>query len=157
MTDRWHPLHTAEYIWSKGFLSNAILTALADRAEMAHSPEAQPPFLDHHLTEFVKQLPPSVKIRWSPVEGRFTEKWIFREASKPFITKEIYERKKHPYSAPPSWPANGPLHKLMARLVTKENIERLGFVEWERVKDIVSKGFDDGDVSSFRLAATLAQ
>ena len=157
MTSKWHPLHTAEYIWSKGFLSNAILTALGDRAEMAHSLEARPPFLDHHLTEYVNQLPPSVKIRWDPVEGRFSEKWILREASKPFITREIYERKKHPYSAPPSWPANGPLHKLMSRLVTQENIERLGFVNWERVKNVVSKGFDDGEVSSFRLAATLAQ
>ena len=116
-----------------------------------------PPFLDHHLTEYVNQLPPSVKIRRDPVENRFSEKWILREASKPFITREIYERKKHPYSAPPSWPANGPLHKLMSRLVTQENTERLGFVDWERVKGIVSKGFDDGDVSSFRLAATLAQ
>lgn len=157
MTSKWHPVHTAEYIWSKGFMSNAILTALGDRAEMAHSLEARPPFLDHHLTEYVNELPPSVKIRWDPVEERFSEKWILREASKPFITREIYERKKHPYSAPPSWPADGPLHKLMSRLVTKENIERLGFVDWERVKNIVSKGFDGGDVSSFRLAATLAQ
>jgi asparagine synthase (glutamine-hydrolysing) len=45
----------------------------------------------------------------------------------------------------------------MSRLVTKESIERLGFVDWERVKDVVSKGFEDGNVSSFRLAATLAQ
>lgn len=49
------------------------------------------------------------------------------------------------------------MHKLMSRLVTKENIEQLGFVDWERVKNVVSKGFDGGDVSSFRLAATLAQ
>lgn len=106
MTDKWHPLHTALYMWSKGFLSNAILTALGDRAEMAHSLEARPPFLDHHLTEYVNQLPPSVKVRWDPVERRFSEKWILKEASKPFITQEIYDRKKHPYSAPPSWPAN---------------------------------------------------
>ncbi|TLD05611.1 asparagine synthase (glutamine-hydrolyzing) [Venturia nashicola] len=157
MTDKWHPLHTAEYMWTKGFLANAILSALGDRAEMAHSLEARPPFLDHHLTEYVNQLPPSVKIRWDPVERRFSEKWILREVSKPFITQEIFERKKHPYSAPPSWPANGPLHKLFSRLVTRENIERLGFVDWDRVSNTVSQAFDDGNVSSFRLAASLAQ
>jgi asparagine synthase (glutamine-hydrolysing) len=124
---------------------------------MAHSLKARPLFPDHHLTEYVNQLPPSVKIRWDPIEGRFSEKWITREASKPFIPREIYERKKHPCSAPPSWPANGPLHKLMLRLVIKENIERLGFVDWERVKNIVSKSFEDSDMSSLRLAATLAQ
>lgn len=45
----------------------------------------------------------------------------------------------------------------MLRLVTKENIERLDFVDWDRLKDVVSNGFDDGDVSKFRPAATLAQ
>ena len=157
MTSKWHPLHTAEYICSKDFLSNAILTALGDRTEMAYSLEARPPFLDHHLTEYVNQLPPNGKIRWDPVEGRFSEKWTLRKASKPFITREIYERKKYPYSAPPSWPANGPLHKLMSRLVIQVNIERLGIAGWEQVENVVSKGFDDGDVSNFALATTLAQ
>jgi asparagine synthetase B (glutamine-hydrolysing) len=62
---------------------------------MAHSIEAQTPFLDHKLTEHVCGLPPSLKIRWDPKEQRFIEKWILREAAKPFITKELYERKKH--------------------------------------------------------------
>lgn len=157
MTSKWHPLHTAGYVWSKGFLSNAILTALGDRTEMAHCLEARPPFLDHHLTEYVNRLPPSVKIRWDLVEGRFSEKWTVRKASKPFITREISERKKYPYSAPPSWPANGPLHKLMSRLVIQVNIERLGIADWEQVENVVSKGFNDGDVSNFGLATTLAQ
>lgn len=157
MADKWHPLHTAEYIWSKGFLANAILTALGDRAEMAHSLEARPPFLDHHLTEYVNNLPPSVKVRWDPIEGRFTEKWILREATKPFITEEILARRKHHFSAPPKWPVNGPLHKLMARLVTRDNIERLGFVEWELVKELVPKAFEEGDVGSFRVSGLLAQ
>lgn len=157
MTDKWHPLHTALYLWTKGFLGNAILTALGDRAEMAHSLEARPPFLDHHLTQFINSLPPSVKVRWDPIEGRFVEKWILREATKPFITEEIYARRKHHFSAPPKWPANGPLHKLMARLVTRENIEALGFVDWELVREHVPKAFEEGDVASFRIAVTLAQ
>ena len=62
---------------------------------MAHSIEARTPFLDHHLTEYVNGLPPSGKIRWDAEEERFVEKWILREASKPFITEELYKRKKH--------------------------------------------------------------
>jgi asparagine synthase (glutamine-hydrolysing) len=157
MIDKWHPLHTAEYIWTKGFLANAILTSLADRAEMAHSLEARPPFLDHPLTEYVNQIPPSLKIRWDPVEKKATEKWILREACKPFITNEIYERKKHVYSAPPSWPVDGPLHRLMRRLITQENIEQLGFVQWEKVKGIVPNAFEKRDESCFRLSWLLAQ
>ena len=93
--NKWHPLHAAQYVWSKGHLANIFLTCLGDRTEMAHSLEARTPFLDHHLTEYVNGLPPSVKIRWDPKEQRFVEKWILREASRPFITKELYERKKH--------------------------------------------------------------
>lgn len=95
MMNKWHPLNSAMYVWSKGHLANSFLSCLGDRTEMAHSLEARTPFLDHHLTEYVNGLPPSVKIRWDEKDQRFVEKWILREASKPFITKELYERKKH--------------------------------------------------------------
>lgn len=61
--ERWHPLHSAQYIWSKGHLANNFLSCLGDRTEMAHSIEARTPFLDHHLTEYVNALPPSLKIK----------------------------------------------------------------------------------------------
>lgn len=157
MASSWHPVHTAEYLWTKGYLGNAILTSLADRVEMAHSLEARPPFLDHHLTEYVNKLPPSVKMRYDPETRKCTEKWVLREAGKPFITQELYERKKHPFSAPPLWPAGGPLHKLMARLVSRENIEQLGYIEWSVVKDEVRKAFEERDASSFRMTILLAQ
>jgi len=157
MRDKWHPLHTAEYVWSKGHLANIFLTCLGDRTEMAHSIEARTPFLDHHLTEYVNNLPPSVKIRYVPGEDRFTEKWILREACKPFITEELYGRKKHPYSAPTSWPANGPLHKLMAKLVTKDNIEKLGFVSWDKCQGLVGRAFVKDDPVALRFVLILAE
>lgn len=156
--DNWHPLHSAQYIWTKGHLTNIFLTCLGDRTEMAHSVEARTPFLDHYLTEYVNGLPPSVKIRYSPEGNRFIEKWILREAAKPFITKELYERKKHPYSAPTTWPYDGPLHNLMRKLVTKENVEQLGFVDWDKCKGLVEKGFgDDGDPNAMRFTLLVAE
>lgn len=155
--DKWHPLHSAEYIWSKGHLANIFLSCLGDRTEMAHSVEARTPFLDHVLTEYVNNLPPSVKIRYVPEEDRFTEKWILREASKPFITKELYERKKHPYSAPTTWPINGPLHKLMSRLVTEENVKVLGFIDWEKARGLVERAFLKQDPLAMRNTLLLAQ
>jgi asparagine synthase (glutamine-hydrolysing) len=101
----WHPLNSAMYVWTKGHLANIFLSCLGDRTEMAHSLEARTPFLDHHLTQYVNGLPPSVKIRYQPTDpsteasgnvgGRFIEKWILREAAKPFITDELYNRTKH--------------------------------------------------------------
>ncbi|KAI7571990.1 hypothetical protein KC343_g1080 [Hortaea werneckii] len=114
---------------------------------MAHSIEARTPFLDHHLTDYVNQLPPSMKLRWMAEEKRFVEKWVLREASKPFITPELYNRKKHPYSAPTKYPAGGPLQKVMQRLVTRENIAALGFVDWEVVDGLLKTAFDAGPES----------
>ena len=145
MKEKWHPLHTAEYIWSKGHLANLFLTCLGDRGEMAHSIESRTPFLDHKLTEYVNNLPPSAKLKWvegeDNADGKFVEKWILREAAKPYITRELYERKKHPYSAPTSWPRDGPLNKLFRTLITEANVKQLGFVDWGRCKDLVHEAF----------------
>ena len=154
----WHPLHAAEYVWSKGHLANIFLTCLGDRTEMAHSIEARTPFLDHELTEYINNLPPSAKIRWLPEEERFVEKWVLREASKPFITQELYERKKHPYSAPTTYPVNGPLHQLLRRLITEQNVAQLGYVDWLKVDGLVDKAFgEEGDPGAMRKAIVIAE
>ena len=95
MRFRWHPVHSAFYVWNKTVLPNMLLTDLTDRTEMSHSVEGRTPFLDHPLMEYVNDLPPSMKIRYDPTSKALTEKWILREAGKPFITQEVYERKKH--------------------------------------------------------------
>ncbi|EMC99897.1 hypothetical protein BAUCODRAFT_102022 [Baudoinia panamericana UAMH 10762] len=154
----WHTLHSALYVWSKGHLPNIFLTCLGDRTEMAHSIEARTPFLDHKLTEYVNHLPPSTKLRWLPGEERFVEKWILREASKPFITNELYERKKHPYSAPTKYPRDGPMHQLISRLITRDTVAELGFVSWEKVAGLVDAAFGEkGEAKALRLALVVAE
>lgn len=153
----WHPLHSGLYVWCKGHLANILLSCLGDRTEMAHSVEARPPFLDHHLTEYVNGLPPSMKLRWDKKTDKFTEKWILREAGKPFVTQEIYERTKHPYTAPTTWPAGGPLHRLFERLLTRENVEALGFIEWDPVRELVSRAFQERDVAAMRTVMVVGQ
>ena len=138
---KWHPMHTGLYGWTKCILANSILSCLGDRTEMAHSIEARTPFLDHELTEYANSLPPSVKLRYDAATGTFTEKWILREATRPFINKELYERKKFMYMAPSLYPENGPLHQLYKKLLTKENIEGLGFLKWEEVKELPERAF----------------
>lgn len=169
MKARWHPLHTAMYMWNKGALANTLLSCLGDRTEMAHSIEARTPFLDHHLAEYVNGLPPSVKMAFTPSEDdlagdhgpvwkgvgkarqSLTEKWILREAVKPYITRELYERKKHPFLAPFRWPEGGSLHTMFKQLLTREAVENLGFVKWEVVKHALEHGFGDAaDSAAFR-------
>ena len=94
MKQKWHPINTAQYVWTKGHLANLMLSCLGDRTEMAHSIEGRTPFLDHNLTEYVNNIPPSLKMKWKG-NGGFTAKYALREAVKSYVTQEVYEKEKH--------------------------------------------------------------
>jgi asparagine synthase (glutamine-hydrolysing) len=171
MKEKWHPLHTAMYLWNKSTFANILLACLADRTEMAHSVEARTPFLDHHLADYVNSLPPSVKLSYAPPEigeGKsaeenhwwksagsalrsLSEKWILREAARPYITDELYRRKKLPFFAPTKWSADGPVHNMFKELLTREAVENLGFVDYAVVETALSVAFGaNADPTSFR-------
>ena len=149
----WHPFHRGQYIFCKAHLENLILSNLGDRGEMAHSIEGRTPFLDHLLTEYANNLPPSMKIRW---DDGFVEKYVLREAARPFVTDEIYKKRKHPYSAPLKYKMGGPMHTLMKGLVTEEKVQRLGFLKAGEWSDKVDRAFS-GDESTFKLVICVAQ
>ncbi|KAF7334920.1 Asparagine synthetase domain-containing protein [Mycena venus] len=141
---KWHSLNVSLYVITKTLLGRMILSTAGDRADMANSLESRPPFLDHHLVEYVQNLPPSLKIM--PVrenessEWTLVEKWILREAAKPFITEEVYHRKKVHFNPPPSGsPAVPntllPLQKHLKARITQEKVEHLGFIGWSGIKD----------------------
>jgi len=88
------PVHQALYLWLKTGFANYILGG--ERLDMANAIEQRLPFLDHHLFELMRNVPPSLLRK----DGR--EKWILREAMKPFVTEEIYAAKKQPFVAPGS-------------------------------------------------------
>ncbi|KAF3387265.1 Asparagine synthetase [glutamine-hydrolyzing] 1 [Penicillium rolfsii] len=169
MRSRWHPLHTSMYMWNKNSLANVLLSCLGDRTEMAHSVEARTPFLDHHLTEYVNRLPPSVKLRYStdaandagelgPIWTKssvalqsLNEKWILRQAVRPYITDELYKRKKHPFLAPTRWAKDGPLYRKFKALLTQEAVEQLGFVSWETIQEDMEIAWGEtADPKAFR-------
>lgn len=90
------PVHQSLYLWSKTHLANYLLRHLGDGVEMAHSIEGRLPFLDHYLVELVRNIPVSLKIRG------LTEKYVLKEAARPFVTDGVYHRQKQPFMAPPS-------------------------------------------------------
>lgn len=92
------PLNQSLYLWSRTMLPSYLLTVLGDRMEMAHSIEGRVPFLDHELVRHVVNLPTELKIRSKDLN----EKFLLREAAKPFVTDTIYRRQKHPFLAPPA-------------------------------------------------------
>jgi asparagine synthase (glutamine-hydrolysing) len=132
---RWHPLHTALYITSQSILSNYHLAINGDRVEMMNSVEARTAFLDHPFVEYVNGLPPSVKIKYEK-DGTLNEKWILKEAAKPFITEELYKRAKQPFTAPVPSEKDTAIVRFIKEIITKENVDRLGWASFERVEDI---------------------
>ncbi|KAE8369554.1 asparagine synthase [Aspergillus caelatus] len=157
IANKWHPLHTSQYIWLRSYLPNFILRWVGDNMDMAHHVESRPAFLDHHLNQYVNFLPPSLKMRYNPEDNTFNEKYILRQAARPFVTDEIYARRKVAYCGPTQYKENGPVHRVFLRLLTKENIERLGFLDWALTEDYLERAFRQGDRRAFRNAVLIAQ
>lgn len=112
------------YLWNKSHLPNYILSILGDRMEMAHSIEGRLPFLDHPLVEFAVTLPASLKIRG------LTEKYVLKEAAKPFITPTVHARQKHPFFAPPLASSPGDPFFLYAQDVLRaRQVDRVPFLD----------------------------
>lgn len=91
-----HPVNQSLYLWDKHALCNYILGTLGDGCEMSASVEGRLPFLDHHLFEYSAKLPIDMKIK-----DHINEKYVLKEAARPYITDHIYRRQKHPFQAPP--------------------------------------------------------
>ena len=135
------PVHQALYLWAKTSLPAYILTVLGDRMEMAHSIEGRVPFLDHHVAEFLRDVPVSLKIKG------MTEKYILREATRDVITDTIYNRQKHPFLSPPAtlYPEQR-LNTLLHDTLTGETIRSMPFVDADKVQKLLN-GLPDQDMS----------
>ncbi len=126
MTGR-EPLHQALYLWMRSGFPNKLLNFLGDRSEMAHSIEGRTPFLDHHFVELVTGMPAHVKNRG------MTEKWVLREAAKPYLTETVYKRQKHPFFGPPQ--LKGRILELMRATFASKILDEQPFFEPSVVRE----------------------
>ena len=143
-------VHAALYLWAKTALPHYILSNLGDRMEMGHSVEGRVPFMDHHVAEYLHQVPVSLKIRG------MTEKYILREAVKDVITDTVYKREKHPFMSPPSTHhREAPLHQLMQDTLRSASARSVPFLDQDKVIAMLDgiEGMDAGmaAITDFRL------
>jgi len=123
-----HVLNKSLYLGAYTTLQGYTLSALGDRVQMAHSVEARLPFLDHHLVEFTRKLPVTMKLRG------ITEKFVLREAMKPVLPAAIYRRPKHPFFAPPGLLNPGePLYVLLQDTLRGRALQRVPYFDREEV------------------------
>lgn len=148
-----HPLDKAQYTWIKTMLEGQILNWGGDRVDMANSMESRPAFLDHHLAEAARLVPPSLRIHGN------IEKWVLREAVKGVLPEVLYKREKFAFMAPPGHTEPGKRRALRAltdRWLSQKNVEEAGILDPERVQSFLADyGSDTDPVSLTRKDALL--
>lgn len=133
MTGR-EPLHQSLYLWSKSILANYLLNILGDRMEMAHSVEGRVPFLDHELVEMVTKIPVQLKIKGN------VEKYILREAVKPYISETLYKREKKVFTAPPVLlKVKNPFYNFMQDVLRTEDLKSVPFFDHAKIVELLDK------------------
>jgi asparagine synthase (glutamine-hydrolysing) len=109
--------------------------------EMGNSIEGRLPFLDHHVVEFARSIPVSMKIK----DG--VEKYILREGARPYISETIYQRRKHPFLAPPisggqphaGGEAGGALDPLLQDVLRSDSFAALPFYDGKRMLALLDR------------------
>ena len=137
-----HRLDISQYTWCKTMLEGQILTWGGDRMDMANSMEARPAFLDHHVAEYAIQIPPDIRIR------NGIEKWVLREAMVEVLPRELYEREKFAFMAPPAHTdveKRAAVEKLVARWLAKDRVAATNLFNAEVVDDFMKQAWAETD------------
>ena len=143
-----HALDRAQYVWIKTMLEGQILTWGGDRVDMAHSMEARPAFLDHHLAEVAVQVPPELRIK-----GK-TEKYVLREAMAGLLPEVLYKREKFAFMAPPAHTEPKKWQQMKELAETHLNdaaIEEAGLLSSEGVRNLFARHNDPATSDSDRV------
>ena len=124
------------YLDTKIFMASLNLT-YNDKMSMASSVEVRVPFLDRELAEFVAwNVPPRLKLK-----GFFrpTTKYIFRQAMKDVLPREVLAQPKAGFAAPIDyWLAND-LKEMTDDLLSESRIRGRGLFRPEAVRGFVDQ------------------
>jgi len=113
----------------KTYLPDDILVK-TDRATMSVGLENRSPFLDRRVFTLADSLPDSYKIRGK--QG----KWILRELLKRYVPNSYIDRPKAGFSIPIGAWLRGPLKDWTSGLISKDAINRYGYLDYENVNSI---------------------
>ncbi|WP_153558219.1 asparagine synthase (glutamine-hydrolyzing) [Roseimaritima sediminicola] len=137
-----HRLDISQYTWCKTMLEGQILTWGGDRMDMANSMEARPAFLDHLLAEYAVTIPPEVRIR------NGVEKWVLREAMVDVLPRELYEREKFAFMAPPAHTdpvKRAAIQEMIDHWLTRERVQTLNVLDADRLTQFIDNAWQETD------------
>lgn len=112
------------------FLLGLNLT-YSDRASMAASVEVRVPFIDKEMISLAMAIPG----KWKQARGQ--SKYILKKAAERYLPHDIIYRPKASFGAPiRSW-ISGDLVPMVDDLLSKENVEKRGFLNYGYVKKMI--------------------
>ncbi len=120
------PMHVMQYLDIKTYLVDDILTKV-DRASMAHSLEVRVPFLDHHLLEWLINLPGDFKHRKG--EG----KAVLKKALESKLPNDLLYRTKMGFSVPRNDWLNTSLKNRLHTAINSEKLLDTGVFDRKRL------------------------
>jgi len=128
-----HPVHRRSYIDIKLRLASHLIADHGDRAAFANSVEARYPFLDIELMEFIRGVPPELKLHG------LTEKYLLKRLGERYVPAPIRERQKFGFVAPGSPYLLGQGLAWVRDLLSAETISRQGYFNPSAVERLVER------------------
>jgi asparagine synthase (glutamine-hydrolysing) len=109
-----------------------LLLMRVDKLTMANGVEARVPFLDHELVELAMSVPTGEKIR----DG--VGKHVLKRAVGDLLDEEVVWRKKQGFGTPVSEWFRGPLGDQLEQQLVRSEINELGYLNPETVRDLLA-------------------
>jgi asparagine synthase (glutamine-hydrolysing) len=132
--DSCSTLAKAQFLESKIFLSNYLLSSQGDRVAMAHAVETRPPFLDHRIIEFMSRVPSVWKVLG------LNEKHILKKVFSDILPKNIIDRPKNPYRAPIQQSLFSAHNSdLIKNMLSETAIQKTGYFNTKKVAALTTK------------------
>jgi len=150
----WSALAKGQFVESRTFLSQYLLSSQGDRPAMAHAVEGRYPFLDYRVVEFAATIPPGLRLRG------LNEKYILKKAVADLVPAEILARTKRPYRAPIRNAFLGPdAPEWVGDALSEGAVARVGIFDPRAVGMLVKKCRDSaevGEADSMALVGVLS-
>jgi asparagine synthase (glutamine-hydrolysing) len=129
-------LHQMLYLDTKIFMTSLNLT-YNDKMSMASSVEVRVPFLDRELAEFAAwNIPPNLKLKGF---ARPTTKYIFRQAMRDILPREVLEQPKAGFAAPVDYWLAHDLKEMVDDLLSPALLRSRGMFQPRAVQRLIDE------------------
>jgi len=120
-----------------------------DRMSMAASLETRVPFLDHHIVEFLFQIPGRLKLKG------MSSKWLLKKTMERLLPKENIYRKKEGFSIPIKHWLRTELKEMMQDYLQESRIKKEGLFNAKEVNQLVDSHLKKKSNNSHQIWALL--